>query len=618
MYVIGTAGHVDHGKTSLIEALTGTNPDRLPEEKARGMTIDLGFAWFPGRGGEPIGVIDVPGHERYIRNMVAGAWSLDCALLLVAADDGWMQQTQDHAIVLAALGVPSIILVVAKIDAVEPSRVEEVGRDSLERCQSIFGYRPSTISVSAHLGKNVQELKALIIETLSCLVADASAPRFPYIYVDRVFIMKGSGLVVTGSLKGAPFVKEEDLVILPQGEAIRVRAVQSYNEGILRPEPTSRIGLNLQKTKADIQRGDCITLRRAPFACETEFIARIAPMKPFLLSGSAPEGGEASIRNHSEVEVALGTGHEIAEVHFLEDRRFARFLLRSKLPGLWNQAFLIIRHGGSTILGSGRILWFGDVQKEARRRLYPLIAALPDPASEVDHFLLDLRFAGFCPAPTEAFLLKACEGESILLETWIFHHAWMDAITREIVKLASRPPGISEKELESKIELEAAPLSKILAFLLAAKTLEEVKGLYVQPGNTASIQLAPLARRMLAEVKKAGKAAFELSRAGVDPAHGELKTLTRLGLVVKLEGPLYYERGVYEEIASEVLAGLNPGERISVPEAKERCGLSRKFMLPLLNHMEKEGWLRREGDQRVVLKVMGQEGLPSSNNSGRV
>src|SRR5512145_3479667 len=118
MFTVGTAGHVDHGKTTLIEALTGIDPDRLPEEKERGMTIDLGFAWFAGGGGEPVGVIDVPGHERFIRNMVAGAWSLDCALLLVAADDGWMQQTQDHAAVLAALEVPALILVVTKTDAV--------------------------------------------------------------------------------------------------------------------------------------------------------------------------------------------------------------------------------------------------------------------------------------------------------------------------------------------------------------------------------------------------------------------------------------------------------------------------------------------------------------------
>ncbi|MEI6387718.1 MAG: SelB C-terminal domain-containing protein, partial [Spirochaetota bacterium] len=589
-------GHVDHGKTSLIEALTGTNPDRLPEEKARGMTIDLGFAWFPGQEGEPIGVIDVPGHERFIRNMVAGAWSLDCALLLVAADDGWMQQTQDHAVVLAALGVPSVILAITKIDAADPARVEDVGRDSLKRCLFIFGFRPSLIHVSARLGTNVKELKSLIIETLASLAADASAPRFPYIYVDRVFVMKGSGLVVTGSLKGAPFKKDEaDLVILPQGEAIRVRGVQSYNESILCPEPTSRIGLNLQKTKAEIQRGNCITLRQSPFVCETEFIARITPV----------EGGDARIRNHGEVEVAIGTGHEIAHVHFLEDRRFARFLLRSRVPGLWNQAFLIIRHGGSAILGSGRILWFGEVKKEARRRLYPLLAALPFPASEVDHFLLDLRFCGYSPAPSEEALLLASEGESILLEPWIFHRPWFDAITKEILKLTSRPPGIANKELEGKLHLEASPLSKILDYLVGNRTLEQVKGLYVQPGSAPSSQLAPLARRMLAEVKNAGKAAFELSRAGVDPAHGELKTLARLGLVVKLEGPLYYERGVYEEIATEVLAGLNPGERLSVPEAKERCGLSRKYMLPLLNHMEKEGWLRREGDLRIVLKVRG-------------
>src|SRR5512136_549558 len=167
MRVIGTSGHVDHGKSTLIEALTGINPDRLPEEKERGMTIDLGFAWFAGRNGEPVGVIDVPGHERFIRNMVAGAWSLDGALLLVAADDGWMQQTQDHAVVLASLGVPAVILVVTKTDIAAPERVQEVRRDAERRAGAIFGRVPPAIEVSALARRNVDALKELVVATLA-------------------------------------------------------------------------------------------------------------------------------------------------------------------------------------------------------------------------------------------------------------------------------------------------------------------------------------------------------------------------------------------------------------------------------------------------------------------
>ena len=357
MHVIGTAGHVDHGKTTLIEALTGINPDRLPEEKARGMTIDLGFAWFTPVNGEPIGVIDVPGHERFIRNMVAGAWSLDCALLLVAADDGWMQQTQDHAVVLASLDVGSVILVIAKTDAATESRVEEVSRDARARCARIFGAEPPWIAVSALTGKNVGALKDLIVRTVAALPDARGDTGFPFLYVDRVFTIKGSGLVVTGSLKGAPCTDRDELVLLPQGESVRVRGVQSYNAATHDARPTSRVALNLQKTRSEIRRGNCITSPRAPFLCETEIIASVRPVEGML--------DPAEIRNHSEVEVALGTGHVIAQLHFMGDRRLARIQLREPIPALWNQPFLIIRHGGSEILGSGRVLWFGEVKKRS-------------------------------------------------------------------------------------------------------------------------------------------------------------------------------------------------------------------------------------------------------------
>ena len=183
MRVIGTSGHVDHGKSTLIEALTGIDPDRLPEEKERGMTIDLGFAWFPGAGGEPVGVIDVPGHERFIRNMVAGAWSLDAALLLVAADDGWMQQTQDHAVVLAALGVPAAILVITKTDIATPDRVAEVRRDAEARAAAIFARELPVVEVSALARRNLDALKDLVVATLAG-VPGRPLP-FPYLYVDR-------------------------------------------------------------------------------------------------------------------------------------------------------------------------------------------------------------------------------------------------------------------------------------------------------------------------------------------------------------------------------------------------------------------------------------------------
>ena len=180
MHVIGTAGHVDHGKTLLIEALTGINADRLPEEKRRGLTIDLGFAHFFTPEGEPVGVIDVPGHERFIRNMVAGAWSLDLALLTVAADDGWMQQSSDHARVLRLMGVPRLIAVITKADLASPDRIDQIAGRVTAECAHLGYPEVPRIAVSARSAQGIEELKSLILRGLGGLEqANAAAVPLP-------------------------------------------------------------------------------------------------------------------------------------------------------------------------------------------------------------------------------------------------------------------------------------------------------------------------------------------------------------------------------------------------------------------------------------------------------
>ena len=593
MHVIGTAGHVDHGKTTLIEALTGINPDRLPEEKARGMTIDLGFAWFAAEGGEPIGVIDVPGHERFIRNMVAGAWSLDCALLLVAADDGWMQQTQDHAIVLAAVGVSAVILVVTKTDAVSADRVEQVRRDALARCVRIFGVQPPSIDVSALTRRNVDSLKSLIVSTVAGLADPSGEYGFPFLYVDRVFSITGSGVVVTGSLKGAPCARDQALVLLPQREEVKVRGMQSYNTATERAIPTSRVALNLQKVKSEISRGNCITSPGAPFFCEREIAARVHSI--------GPASEEPVIRNHSEVEIALGTGHQIAQLHFMDDRRFARIQLKEPIAALWNQPFLIIRHGGSTILGCGRVLWFGEVPKVERRRFSGLLASLPDPAGNEDRFSLELRYHGLAKREDGAAPGPGLADEVVVLQPWIFHAPWLEKLTASILALAGLPAGVSSGELHSKLHLDGEALKKVLAFLVGKESLVASNNLYFTRRDGENRELSALARKLVAEIGRAGRAGFDSNRTGIAGAQKELKTLVRLRLVVPLEGGICYERAVYDTLASEVLAGRQEGDRFSIPEAKERTGLSRKYMIPLLNRMEKDGMLKRDGDVRAVL-----------------
>ena len=199
-HIIGTSGHVDHGKTALIKALTGINADRLPEEKKRGMTIDLGFAHFQGEEGETVGVIDVPGHERFIRNMVAGAWSLSCAVLVVAGNEGWMQQTEDHARVLEAMGIENIICALTKIDIMEGKNLEPMSHEIRLNLSRIFEKKIEVVPLSSHTGEGIETLRRRILDILKNIPQKGSGSA--YIHIDRAFTVKGSGTVITGSLSG--------------------------------------------------------------------------------------------------------------------------------------------------------------------------------------------------------------------------------------------------------------------------------------------------------------------------------------------------------------------------------------------------------------------------------
>ena len=393
MYTIGTAGHVDHGKTLLIKALTGIDTDRLPEEKERGLTIDLGFAFFEDDEGHPIGVIDVPGHERYIRNMVAGAWGLQCALLIVAADDGWMPQSEDHLKVLDYLGVPKIILVITKKDIVSPERIRQVEDEALTKISARTEESVPCIAVSALTGENIEDLRKMILLELKDIVVPLS--DHPFLYVDRVFSIKGSGTVVTGSLAYGKLSKSTNLVMLPENKKLKIRSIQSYHSEVETLEPVSRIALNLQNLKKeDVHRGSLFTVEPSDFHSVRELICRLSVET------------DQQIKNHSEIEIALGTAHQLGVIHFIYERNIARIVLQDPLPLFWNQPFVIIRHGGSEILGGGRVIWTAPIGRHARIKAARAASLLPEALDERHKHLLTLQVHGYIdktgkPLPSE-------------------------------------------------------------------------------------------------------------------------------------------------------------------------------------------------------------------------
>ncbi|TFH39511.1 MAG: selenocysteine-specific translation elongation factor, partial [Chrysiogenales bacterium] len=295
MYVIGTSGHIDHGKTTLIQSLTGIDCDRLPEEKEREMTIDIGFAHLDLPGFGTVSFSDVPGHERFIRNMVAGAWGVDLGLLVVAADDGWMPQTEDHFSVLQLLGIERIIAAIAKTDLVDTARTGEVERQVRERLDGTPYEGADIVMVSARTGDGVDVLKGAIESNLKQLSGARDTGK-PYMYIDRVFASKGYGTVVTGTLRNGTLHENDTVFIHPGAREARIKRIESHYNAAAEGAPSRRTALNLSGVPSEsIMRGH-ILYRKDFFTPSRDILARVRMLDP------AKEPG-----NNRGVEVLIGT-----------------------------------------------------------------------------------------------------------------------------------------------------------------------------------------------------------------------------------------------------------------------------------------------------------------------
>ena len=264
MYIVGTSGHIDHGKTSLIRALTNIDCDRLPEEKSREMTVDIGFAniEYPKFG--TVSIIDVPGHERFIRNMVVGAWGIDLALLVVAVDDGWMPQTEDHFRVLSLLGIERIVTVLNKIDMADEEMIDYVTAEVQDRLSGSRYADADIVRVSSKTGDGIAELRDVILNNLRRLTHAADAHK-PYLFVDRVFASKGYGTIVTGTLKNGTFRDEDAVTLLPLARESRIKKIESHYHELAEGVPSQRTALNLTGVSSDeLSRGDIVVKNFLP------------------------------------------------------------------------------------------------------------------------------------------------------------------------------------------------------------------------------------------------------------------------------------------------------------------------------------------------------------------
>ncbi|ENC6432557.1 TPA: selenocysteine-specific translation elongation factor [Aeromonas veronii] len=615
--VIGLAGHVDHGKTLLIKALTGITTARA-HEQAIGMTQDLGFAHFDDGQGNTIGVIDVPGHERYIRNMVAGLWSLDLVLLVIAADEGWMPMTGDHLRLLKAMGVPRLLVCINKCDLVSPDELLLLEESLLERVMDESGMVPDLVSVSAKTGANMAALHAAIVRQLADLPASQAAREqgAPRLYVDRVFTANGTGTVLTGTLQQGRLKVGDKLRLYPADREVQIRSLQAYHQSVDEIGAVCRVAVGLKKVpNKEVARGHCLTSAAGQCEAATHLIVRLNAES---LSGKALR---PSLHN-KEVEVALGSWHGRARFVPIKNTRLARLIFANPIPCFFGQPLAIIRHGSSELLHGARIVWCGDIHPARRKALHALLGELPDDLEHYNPATLQLGLNGYVLASR----FDQQPEQVTPLGEWLLDNCWL-AQSRDqlLATLASEP--LSAAELATRFGI-ALPVTQALLQQLKSEQLVRLHHDKWQPGSGESEDdLGEEAQLVLKVVRDQGKEGYEPGKLGpggveLDPfitrklpaalqqgllqkgaLQKQLRNLARLKYLVQLDGPIYYDAELYNQMVAAVLAGQQVGDLIDMASLKEITGLSRKYAIPFCLRMEMDGWVRREENERRVLRL---------------
>ncbi|MFL9705501.1 selenocysteine-specific translation elongation factor [Aeromonas veronii] len=615
--VIGLAGHVDHGKTLLIKALTGISTARA-HEQAIGMTQDLGFAHFDDGQGNTIGVIDVPGHERYIRNMVAGLWSLDLVLLVIAADEGWMPMTGDHLRLLKAMGVPRLLVCINKCDLVSPDELLLLEESLLERVMDESGMVPDIVSVSAKTGANMAALHTAIVRQLAELPAshaarEQSAPR---LYVDRVFTANGTGTVLTGTLQQGSLKVGDKLRLYPADREVQVRSLQAYHQSVDEIGAVCRVAVGLKKVPhKEVARGHCLTSAAGQCEVATHLIVRLCEV-----DGSIWE--QRSHLHNKEVEVALGSWHGRARFVPIKNTRLARLIFANPIPCFFGQPLAIIRHGSSELLHGARIVWCGDIHPARRKALHALLGELPDDLEHYNPATLQLGLNGYVLASR----FDQRPEQVTPLGEWLLDNCWL-AQSRDqlLATLASEP--LSAAELATRFGIALPVIQALLQQLKSEQLVRLHHDKWQQGSGESEDDLGEEAQLVLKVVRDQGKEGYEPGKLGpggveLDPfitrklpavlqqglqqkgaLQKQLRNLARLKYLVQLDGPIYYDAALYNQMVAAVLAGQQVGDLIDMASLKEITGLSRKYAIPFCLRMEMDGWVRREENERRVLRL---------------
>jgi selenocysteine-specific elongation factor len=626
--VVGTAGHIDHGKTSLVKALTGIDTDRLPEEKARGITIDLGFAFLEEPDGLTVEIVDVPGHERFVKNMLAGVGGIDLAMLVIAADEGVMPQTREHLAICSLLHIKTGLIALTKIDLVEPDWLELVKDDVKAAVRETFLEAAPILAVSAKAGEGLAELRAAL-RRLAADVPPRGTDQLPRLPIDRVFTVKGFGTVVTGTLAAGALAVDERVEAYPRGLQAKIRGLQTHGRPVTAARAGQRTAINLQGLeRTAIDRGDVVGL---PGTLVSSLL--VDGTLELLKDASRPVKSRTRLRFHA------GTSEIMARALLLDRGELepgasglVRFRLESPLIALPGDRFVVRSYSPIVTIGGGTLL---DIDPPRFKRKTPALVAhlellqTGSPEAILEEHVRHVGAAGIrlaalagrVPFGPERLrgLLGSLQKEGRVLAVdrdWFIHPdsaARLRALAVQALEAFHRAnplkPGMSREELRGRA---GGADDRVFAFLLSALDAEGVVKTDRDKVRLAShqVRLSPDQQRVIDRLEEdflradaAPPSAEEaLGRAGLggDEEHELFQVLVQAGKLVRVKESLYFHARALETIQTRVVALLRDRKEIGPGDIKDLLGISRKYAIPLLEFFDQRRVTTRVGERRIL------------------
>jgi selenocysteine-specific elongation factor len=627
-FIIATAGHVDHGKSALVKALTGTDPDRLPEEKRRKITIDLGFAELnltaPSGNKIHAGIVDVPGHEDFVRNMIAGVGSIDLALLVVAADDGWMPQTEEHLQILTYLGVQRAVIALAKSDL---GKVEGVTEQILTRLRETVLAKSPVIPTSVRTGEGIENLKKTLVLELATMPTQRDFGK-SRLFVDRAFTLRGVGTVVTGTLTGGRLHRGQSISVQPQNVRARIRSIQSHGVEIDSAQPGMRSALNLSDVAVhQIRRGDVIT--DSDLMASATLIAQIEK-SPRL---HVKEPAARPLKNGGSVYLHHGTLRVAARVTLLEknelepgQKMIAHLKLASPILAFVGDRFVIRDASEQHTIAGGVVLdpdgaSFSDALDP---KLLSMRAMAPD---DIDLCVRsEIARRGFVPRKTllnkshfsggeisEALMRLERDNEIVLFEEVAAAGEFWQTLRNQAIALIDN----AHKQNPERLGLDLSELRSVLRDqpenVLEALIAELCADDFVRKGSAmarTSHQPVLPARLQPAE----GKIRAALLQKPFDPpprreielergAQHVLRFLIESGEVIEVGSDAVLLRENFEPMRGRIIEFISKNGPATVSELRKALESSRRIMVPLLERLDRDGVTRRVGDRRVLCTI---------------